>query len=256
MSRVPLADVVAYLDEYLRIREVPDEPNALNGLQVENRGQVSRVVAAVDGALATVTAAEPGVLFLVHHGLFWDGNQPVRGRRLGRLRALLDADAALYSAHIPLDLHPEVGNNAQLASRIGLEVSGWFGHYRGVPLGAEGVWPAGRPLGSLVEALGKALGLAPGAVKVIAGGPPVPVRVGIITGAGGSMLAQARDAGIDTFITGEGPAHTYHDAMEWGMNLLYAGHYATETLGVQALARELQRRFDLPWEFRDLPTGL
>jgi putative NIF3 family GTP cyclohydrolase 1 type 2 len=120
---VPLTDLTVYLDAYLRIREVPDEPNALNGLQAESRsGSVSRIVAAVDASLETITAAaavaESPTLLLVHHGLFWDGNVPLTGRRYRRVRALLDHDIALYSAHIPLDVHSEVGNNHVLARQI------------------------------------------------------------------------------------------------------------------------------------------
>ena len=149
---VPLSDVVGYLDEYLRIREIPDEPNAINGLQVENGGRIGGIVAAVDASQATIDGViatlEPGLpppLVLVHHGLFWDGNVPVTGRRYRRLTALLDHDIPLYSAHNPLDVHPEVGNNAVLAERLGVEVEGWFGNYRGMSIGAGGtVRPVSR----------------------------------------------------------------------------------------------------------------
>ena len=144
----------AYLDDYLRIRDVPDERNAVNGLQVENLGLVGGIVAAVDASQATidgVIAEGPGrggaaPLLLVHHGLFWDGNVPVTGRRYRRLAALLEHDIPVYSAHIPLDLHPTVGNNVVLAERLGLAVEGWFGDYKGVAdrrLGS-GPGPAGR----------------------------------------------------------------------------------------------------------------
>ena len=130
MSAVPLSEIVGYLDEYLRIREVPDERNAVNGLQVENQGLVGSIVAAVDASQPTidgVAAGRPGAedappLLLVHHGLFWDGNVPLTGRRYRRVAALLEHDIALYSAHIPLDLHAVVGNNVVLAERLGLAV--------------------------------------------------------------------------------------------------------------------------------------
>ncbi len=253
-----LPEIVAYLDEYLRVREVADEPNALNGLQVENGGAVGRIVAAVDASQETIdrvvrddAAADPALL-LVHHGLFWDGNVPVAGRRYRRLRALLQADVALYAAHLPLDLHPEVGNNVELARRIGLPVDGWFGAYRGADLGVHG--PLSVPRDDLVARLAGELGGAP--PHLIPGGPRHTTRVGIITGGAGNMIAAARDAGLDTFITGEGAHYTHFDAMEWGLNVIYAGHYATETVGVQALARHLADRFALPWEFHDHPTGL
>ena len=260
MPVVPLADVVAYADEFLRIREVADERNAVNGLQVENKGSVAGIVAAVDASQATIDGSAAGArarLLVVHHGLLWDGNVPVTGRRYRRIATLLENDVALYAAHIPLDLHPEVGNNVVLADRLGIEVEGWFGDYKGSPIGVWGLAPARLTaretlLGEVNRALGT---FAPGA-RLIPGGPERVSRVGIITGGAGSMIGEARTAGLDTYITGEGAHHTYFDAVEWGLNVIYAGHYATETLGVQALASHLGERFDLEWEFHDHPTGL
>ena len=257
MPAVPLADVVAYADEFLRIREVADERNAVNGLQVENKGLVSGIVAAVDASQTTIDGVPSGSLLVVHHGLLWDGNLPVTGRRFRRISALLDNDVALYSAHIPLDLHPEVGNNVVLADRLGIQVEGWFGDYKGSPIGVWGSAPARLTVReTLLGEVNRALGtFAPGA-RLIPGGPERVARVGIITGGAGSMIGEARNAGLDTYITGEGAHHTYFDAVEWGLNVIYAGHYATETLGVQALASHLGERFDLEWEFHDHPTGL
>lgn len=260
MAAAPLAEVVAYLDEYLRVREVPDERNAVNGLQVENSGTVGNLVAAVDASQATidgVAAGENPSLLLVHHGLFWEGNLPVTGRRYRRLANLIENDIALYAAHIPLDLHPEVGNNVVLAERLGVEVEGWFGDYKGRPIGVWGYAPSRwGTRDALVGELTHALGTLASGARLIPGGPERVSRVGIITGGAGSMIAAAREAGLDTFVTGEGPHHTYFDATEWGINVVYAGHYATETLGVQALASHLADRFDLDWEFHDHPTGL
>ncbi len=265
---VPLAEIVTYLDEFLEIRDVPDAPTALNGLQVENTGRIGSLVAAVDASQATIDGVieeelESGTsdggapLLLVHHGLFWDGNVPVTGRRYRRLSALLEHDIALYSAHLPLDLHPVVGNNAVLAERLGIAIEGWFGETRGRPIGVWGQIPAGLAHRDALRAeLGRAVGAAAPGPMLIAGGPERIARVGIITGGAGSAIAAARDAGLDTFITGEGPHHTYFDAMEWGLNVFYAGHYATETLGVQALASHLSDRFELPWAFHDHPTGM
>jgi dinuclear metal center YbgI/SA1388 family protein len=262
VTDVALPDVVRFLDDFLRINEVPDDPNALNGLQVANGGRVARVVAAVDASLETIEhaggqgarAPAGGVLLLVHHGLFWDGHVPLTGRRFRKVKALFDRDAALYSAHIPLDLHPEVGNNVELARRLGLLVEGWFGSYRGVPIGVYGSAPATlSDRTHLVAALDAELGTT---ARLIPGGPDQVRRIGIVTGAAGSMIAAARDAGVDTFISGEGAHHTYFDAMEGGVNVIYAGHYATEQVGVQALAGRLQVQFGLPWEFHRHPTGL
>lgn len=264
-AAVLLQEVTSHLDSYLRIAEVPDEANAVNGLQVENgSGTVGRIVAAVDATLETIAGvvregeergekgeAGGGTLLLVHHGLFWDGNQPATGRRYRRLRTLFDHDIAVYSAHIPLDAHPEVGNNAVLARGIGIQGADSFATYRGVPFGVSGVLELPRE--ELVRRLEEQLGSK---VKLIPGGPEQTRMVGVITGGAGTSVGQAHAAGLDTFITGEGPHHTYHEAMELGINLLYAGHYATEQVGVRALAHQLSDRFGVPWSFHHHPTGL
>ncbi len=248
-----LDELTRYLDEYLRLPEVPDYPGALNGLQVENSGEVRRIAVAVDAVQATVDRAirEGAGLLLVHHGLFWDGNQPVVGRRYRRLRALLDADVAVYSAHLPLDVHPEVGNNAVLARELRIDIQGSFGEYQGYPLGVWGELDLSR------EALCARLDdLLCCRIKLVPGGPQRIRRVGVITGGAGSMLEAAQEAGLDAFITGEGAHHNYFDAEEGGVNLYLGGHYATEVWGVRALAAHLEERFGLPWSFLDHPTGL
>lgn len=250
-----MQEIRAFLDEYLRVREVPDDPNALNGLQVENRsGRVTRIVAAVDASLATIEgAAEPGTLLLVHHGLFWDGPGPVTGRRFRKLRQLLEHDAALYSAHIPLDVHPEVGNNHVLGRALGLGEMAWFDSYKGEPMGVQGTLEPAVPREELVRRIEKLLGVT---ARLVAGGPAVSRRVGVITGAAGSRINAAAAAGLDTYLTGEGMHHSFFDAMETGVNVIYAGHYATETMGVKALAEHLGAKFGIPWEFHDHPTGM
>lgn len=257
---IALADLVTYLDGYLRIREVPDDANAYNGLQVETDGRITRIIAAVDASLATIEGlghAEGAPLLLVHHGLFWDGAQPITGRRYRRVRALLQRNAALYAAHIPLDLHPDVGNNAGLARMLGLTETRPFGPYKGALLGVAGKPPAGLARREvLVRRLADYLGIPAMAVRLLPGGPETVGTIGVITGGAGSAIGQAREAGCDTYITGEGAAHTYFDAMEYGVNVLYAGHYATETIGVRLLAEHLAQRFSLPWEFHDHPTGM
>jgi dinuclear metal center YbgI/SA1388 family protein len=255
VTPVRLAEVVGYLDAYLRIAEIPDHDTALNGLQVENGGFVSGLVAAVDASQRTIDQVvhdfAPGTLLVVHHGLFWDGNQAVLGRRYRRIKALLDHDVGVYSAHIPLDVHPDIGNNVVLARMLGILDPVSFDSYRGIPFGAAGRLIMSRDL--LVTRLAELLG---GLVHLIAGGPETTTRVGVITGAAGGRIQAAATAGLDTFITGEGAHHTAFDALELGVNVLYAGHYATETVGVKALTAHLAERFGLPWEFHDHPTGL
>ena len=248
-----LTELVSYLDGYLRVAAVPDAPHAVNGLQVANRGTVSRVAVAVDLCEATVRlAAEQGAdLLLVHHGLFWGGLQPLTGRAYRRVASLFANDIALYSAHLPLDLHPEVGNNAVLARQLGVSLRGEFGEEYGVRIGVWGEIDVSRQ--ALEGRLATLMGSAP---RLMAFGPERVQRVGLVTGAAGSMIAQAAGAGLDTFVTGEGPHHTFFDAEELKVNVFYAGHYATETVGVEALAEHLHARFHLPWTFLDHPTGL
>ena len=252
-SSVKLSELTDYLDRYLRLAEVPDYPNALNGLQVDGPDEVERLVVAVDACQATIDAANErqADLLLVHHGLFWKGLAPVTGRHGRRLRALLQRNVALYSAHIPLDVHPDVGNNAVLARQLGLVDTDGFGDYEGQPLGVAGDLALDRA--ELVDRIATTLKVDP---HVIGAGPERTARVGIITGGAGSMIEDARAAGVDTFVTGEGTHHTHFDAEELGVNVIYAGHYATETVGVNALASHLDERFDLSCEFLDHPTGL
>jgi dinuclear metal center YbgI/SA1388 family protein len=248
-----LDELVRYLDEYLQVRTVADERYAVNGLQVENAGTVSRITAAVDACQATIDAAiQCGAhLLLVHHGLFWNGLEPLTGRAFRRTSALLQHGLAVYAAHLPLDRHPEVGNNAVLARTLGVDVRGWFGDYLGSPIGVWGEFGGSRE--ALRDLVGRTLGVAP---QLLPCGPEQCRRVGIITGAAGSHVRQAQEAGLDTFVTGEGQHWTYFDAEEYGVNVIYAGHYATETLGVQALAAHVSERFGVPWSFLDHPTGL
>jgi dinuclear metal center YbgI/SA1388 family protein len=250
---VRLDEVVRYLDDYLRIGECGDYPLAFNGLQVENAGDIRRIAVAVDACQAVFdeAAAQEADFLLVHHGLFWSGLQPLTGRWYRRVASLIQGDIALYGAHLPLDRHPVVGNNALLARRLGMDIRGWWGEHDGLPLGVHGEMDITR--GDLALLLTERLEVAP---HVLPGGPVRARRVGIITGAAGDLIAEAKTAGIDTFITGEGKHHTYFDAEELGINVLYAGHYATETLGVKAIGEHLADRFGLPWSFIDHPTGL
>ncbi|MCZ6916142.1 MAG: Nif3-like dinuclear metal center hexameric protein [Gemmatimonadetes bacterium] len=253
MTQVDLAALAAHLDAFLAVLDIPDGPGSLNGLQVENSGSVTGIVAAVDACQATIdgTIAAGANLLLVHHGLFWGDPQPLTGRHYSRVRALLEADVALYSAHLPLDCHSELGNSAVLARELGLDSIEPFAEYKGIPIGVQGVVHESRD--SFVRRVAQVLGGPP---HVVPGGPAHVSKVGIVTGSGGSMLEQARSAGIDTFLTGEGTHHTHFDAEEWGLNLIFGGHYATETFGVKALAEHIRQQFGVPWEFFDHPTGL
>jgi dinuclear metal center YbgI/SA1388 family protein len=249
---VSLQRITEYLRGYLALESVSDYPQAFNGLQLENRGEVTRIVAAVDACEAVmVTAAQHrSSLLLVHHGLFWNA-ATLTGAMYRKVRAAVEGDLAVYSAHLPLDVHPEVGNNILLAKAVGLHNLEPFLPIKGQLAGVSGNCALSRD--QLHARLEVELGAS---VHVCAAGPERPHRVGVVTGGAGSEVARAAAAGVDTFITGEGPHWSYTLAEELGVNLFYGGHYATETFGVKALAEHLSGKFGLPWEFIDHPTGL
>jgi dinuclear metal center YbgI/SA1388 family protein len=246
-------EVVAFADSYLRIDEIEDWPNALNGLQIENSGSITKIGAAVDASTHTFrVAAEREIDFLiVHHGLFWSGLQPVAGVLYRQLKLALESDIALYSAHLPLDLHSNVGNNALLACALGFETTEPFLETKGQLIGRKATSTLGRE--ELIAKLKQGLGSP---IQCMGAGPAETRIIGIVTGAAGSEIYAVADAGVDTFITGEAPHWAAVAAEELGVNLLLGGHYATETFGVKALAAHLSERFKVPWEFIDHPTGL
>jgi dinuclear metal center YbgI/SA1388 family protein len=248
-----LNQLVDYCNDLLRIGAIADWPNALNGLQIENSGTVTRIGAAVDASTRTIGAAvEHGINFLiVHHGLFWSGLRPITGGRRQMLECAFKHDLALYSAHLPLDLHSVLGNNAQLAGALGLENSEPFFEQKGQSVGLKVKAQVSRA--ELARKLEHSLG---GPVKVFGAGPEQTGTIGLITGGAGSEIYAMAGEGIDTFVTGEAPHWAGVAAEELGINLLLGGHYATETFGVKALAAHLSDRFDLPSEFLDFPTGL
>jgi dinuclear metal center YbgI/SA1388 family protein len=250
---VLLDEMVTFLDEELNTVGITDYPGAMNGLQLENSGVVPRIVAAVDASLPVIRkAAEGGPgLLIVHHGMFWQGAQALTGPFYQKIRTAMDAGLAIYSSHLPLDFHPRWGNNILLAQAIDLEEIVPFMESKGRPIGIRGTWRGERA--SLVSTVEKAVG---GPVHLCPGGPTEITRIGLVTGGAGSEIAKAAAEGIDTFITGEGPHWSYPLAEDLGVNLLYAGHYATETFGVKALSAMLAARYVLPWNFIDHPTGL
>ena len=248
-----LSEIVDYTSDYLRVAEIEDWPNALNGLQIENSGKISKIGAAVDVSTRVIAAAAKKKIdfLIVHHGLFWPGLRTVTGSLRRQLKAAFENDVALYSVHLPLDVHPKVGNNAQLADALGLKSTKPFFEEKGELVGVRSKF-AGS-LNDLVRKVRKAVG---GSVKTFNFGPKSPKNVGIITGGAGAEIYRVAEEGIDTFITGEAPHWAAVSAEELEMNLILGGHYATETFGVKALAAHLSERLKLPWEFLKFPTGL
>lgn len=252
-------EVVEYLDGLLQTNAVPDFPNAINGLQLANSGNVSKVAACVDFSSRAVTRAieERADLLIIHHGMFWNGVKPITAAAYTRMRLLIEHDVAVYSSHIPLDRHPEFGNNVLLSRELGLEPSGEFAMFKGTAIGVSGeanisTEELHRRARSFARKHGGdaiATELAPDRMTR---------KWAMCTGAGASSetLQEASSMGVDTLIVGEGPHHTAVEAAERGIVVIYAGHYATETPGVEALARHLAEKFDIGWTMIHAPTGL
>ncbi|HEX9048411.1 MAG TPA: Nif3-like dinuclear metal center hexameric protein [Verrucomicrobiae bacterium] len=253
MAKASLNSIVDYCDRVLRTRDIGDYDGAVNGLQAANSGAVTRIAATVDASLATVklAIAAKADLLIVHHGLFWSKSHPWTGKRYELIRLLVENNVAIYSSHLPLDAHPKLGNNAQLAAALGWKKLTPFFESHGQTIGFQTQTKISRR--DLAAKLQSRLGTQP---KVIPGGSEFCQRIGIVTGGAGGDLKQAASEGADTFITGEGAHWTYALAEELGLNVFYGGHYATETFGVKALAADLSKKFRLPWTFLDHPTGL
>jgi dinuclear metal center YbgI/SA1388 family protein len=253
MPKNQLAALVRHCDQILRTRESGDYDGAVNGLQVENSGSVARIAATVDASLATVklAIAAKADLLIVHHGLFWNSRQPWTGNNYELLRLLAENNLAVYSSHLPLDAHPKLGNNAQLCAALGLKNLKPFFTSHGQTIGFKAQAKISRD--KLAMKLARATGVKP---KLLPGGKDICERIGVVTGGAGAELKQAAAEGVDTFITGEGPHWTFALAEDLGLNVFYAGHYATETFGVRALAAALAKKFNVPWGFLDHPTGL
>lgn len=248
-----LAEIVRHLEVLLDHVHVGDYPGAHNGLQFENSGVISRVACAVDSCEAVLRAAAevPGTLLLVHHGLLWSGAQPFTGALRRKVQLAIDGELAIFSSHLPLDLHPTLGNNALLAKALGLKKTTPAFSAKGQMIGLIGELAITR------AALAKKLeGAVHGRVHVAPGGPERIRKVGIVTGGAGREVAAAAELGCDAFITGEGPHDSYTLAEELGVNLFYGGHYATETFGVRALAEYVAKKYRLASHFIDHPTGL
>ncbi len=252
-SGVFLADIVEECTKTLKPDSFKDAPGAVNGLQMANKGRIRHIVAAVDASLSTIRMAveRKADLMLVHHGLFWGKTAPWTGRVYELMDLMIGNNLALYSSHLPLDAHPELGNNAGLAKALGLQNPKPFFYEGTTAIGFQYQTDSKRQdmQHKLTDILGQECLLIPG-------GPKSIKKVGIVTGGAGNELTKAAAEGVDSFITGEGAHWTYALAEDAGINVFYGGHYATETFGVKSLAAYLCRQFNLTWEFIDYPTGL
>ena len=259
VTATTLETIAAHLDAQLATASTPDYSPALNGIQVAHRGPVTAVAAAVDCSARTIRGAiEAGAnLLVVHHGLFWGGLQPLTGPMLDRVRLLLDHDIALYSSHLPLDAHATFGNSVLLARTLGLSPSAGFARYQTIECGVRGSDTiATSDLLARVRAFSQTHGGDAIASPMPAGRTTRQWAICSGAGANAETMREAVALGIDTLITGEGPHWSAVDAEERGLVVIYAGHYATETLGVQAIATHVSERFGLPWHWVPAPTGL
>lgn len=250
-SAVELKVLVDYLDQYLDTSTFSDA--SANGLQVEGNGSVGRIGLAVDACLESVLlAAEKNCdLLIVHHGLFWGEESHLCGHMYRRIRALIRADIALYASHLPLDAHPEVGNNVQIARRIPLSDVRPFGEYGGATIGFQGILEEPIPRKEAVAMCSQRIGSPKTLLKF---GPEQIRRLGIISGSASDppLFDQASRNRIDLLITGEPKHAAYSLAQEYGLNVFYGGHYHTETFGVKALGDHLAAHFGLPVTFLEL----
>ncbi|MBU6996986.1 MAG: Nif3-like dinuclear metal center hexameric protein [Theionarchaea archaeon] len=244
-----LETVTEFLDGYLRTQEIEDDCN--NGLQVECETDIRKIGFSVDASMELFNRGKTDEcqLLIVHHGLIWGGISYIRGYQYRRIRELLRNNIGLYAAHLPLDVHPEVGNNVVLARLLGLKISGDFFTYKNVNLGLLCQTNVAREelIGRIKQEVGDC--------TVLDFGPDHVETVGVVTGSGMQALESAAQSGCDTFITGESKHASYHVAKELKINVVYAGHYQTETLGVKALMKKVSATCEAEPVFYDIPTG-
>lgn len=240
-----LTDIVAFCDKRTRRSAFKDSPGAFNGLQVSNSGRVTRIGAAVDaGVVPFRDAVAAGIDFLiVHHGMYWDMPRPLTGPAYERVEALVAGNCALYSNHLPLDSHPQIGNNALLARQLGLKATRGF-----IPNEGGDIGRIARSRMTRADLRAKLKSLY-GRVVSIEYGSAAPREIAFCSGGGNSAVDALAGAGVDTLVTGELREEWFNYAQENRLNLFLCGHYATEVHAVRALASEVSSRFGLPWEF-------
>lgn len=246
------SQLISYLNDYLQIDAIADY--GPQGLQVEaNPADIQRIALAVDTSPATIQAAAnwQADMLLVHHGIFWRTVEPIRGPLGERVRLLLSNNINLYAAHLALDAHREVGNNAVLANMFGLDISDWWFEVGGVKIGVLGA--VETSIDTLLQNVNTRLNTQ---ARLLAHGPKSVRRLAIISGFAADQVAEAKRLGADTFITGEMSHANYWAASDYGINVIFAGHYATETVGVQALGQHLAAKFNLETKFFDFPTDM
>jgi dinuclear metal center YbgI/SA1388 family protein len=246
-------ELVSYMDELLDTSRYKDY--SCNGLQVQGAQMINKVALMVDASLQGYRLAleKKCQLIAVHHGIIWDGIRSVSGSSYNHVKFLIENDLNLYASHLPLDLHPEIGNNAQLAAILNLTRLKPFGNYKEIDIGFEGILDKSTDLDTIVKIMSEKLDIK---CTVLQFGKKTISKVAVVSGGAADFLTEAIRKGIDCYITGEPVHYNYHEALENRINVVYAGHYHTEKPGIQALGTVLQKRFGIQTEFIDLPTPI
>ena len=253
MASVELKQLTAFLNDYLKINDIDD--CSINGLQVQGKNQISKIAFMVDFSLQGAELAHKAGadMIIAHHGLIWTGLRSITGNTYLRVKTLIKNDISLYAAHLPLDMHPESGNNIGLAKKLGLIDIGAFAKFNGCDIGFYGTLPKES---TLTEISKKIESLLKTKTLVLDFGKEKVNTIGLVSGAGVDSLGEAVKLGLDVLVTGEPRQTSYHVARENSINVIFAGHYATETVGVSLLAELLKDKFGVETEFIDLPTGI
>ncbi len=248
-----LYELTSYLNDYFSISEYQD--SSLNGLQVEGSNEITKVALAVDACSETFSKASAlrADLLFVHHGLYWGKPFALTGFHAARIKMLFKNELSLYAVHLPLDLHPEIGNNAGILKMLGCEIGEPFGEYHGIKIGYTGRFNGGIKYDDLLLKLQGSLNVMPAGYQF---GKENICNIAVISGEGAPIVEQTVGTNVDTFITGEADHVRYHTAKEMGINLIFCGHYATETVGVKNVGALLEEKFSLETVFLDVPTGM
>lgn len=241
-----------FLDDYLKIAQIED--SSVNGLQVEGKKEVNKIAFGVDACQSLFDFAknENADMVVVHHGIIWDGIKSVTGITYKRIKFLVENEISLYASHLPLDKHDEIGNNIQFLKLLKIEKKEEFGDYHGINIGFMGEFKSDKNIDSFVEDIDRKLMTK---CKILKFGKDKIKKVGVVSGCAPGIVEEAVEK-VDCFVTGEASHQVYHAAKEAKINVVFAGHYATETLGVKALSELAEKKFKIKTQFIDLPTGL
>lgn len=245
-----------FIEQRLMLEQYAALDASLNGLQCGRPDkEIHKIAFSVDATLETFVKAveEHADALFVHHGLFWGKPLAVTDTHYARIATLIRHDIALFAAHLPLDAHPELGNNAAMAQMLHLKEVTPFGNYHGVDIGFKGVLPTAITAEEIVATLNFTY---EDGLKILPFGKKEISRVGIVSGGAASTVEQAIEEGLDAFITGECSHSMYSYCVEAGITMICGGHYATEVFGVQKMEQEIKKKFDCETVFIDAPTTL